>query len=253
MQPDDPDKTPPQDAAPEDRDSARETRRLLRARLVRLALFAGIIGAIVIGWRLSPLAEIGDLDGALDWAREWRSSTYAPLYMVAAFIVGGLVAVPVTLLVAVTGILFGAALGFPVAMIGALLSASVVYLLGDWLGGDIVRRLMGRRVGAISQAFGRRGILTIALVRQVPIAPFSLVNLVAGATHIRYIDFVLGTFVGLAPGFLAITLFGTTIENTLRDPSVGSVAMLAAGGAAVVMAGWATHWTITRLRRRSAS
>ncbi|NBB83105.1 MAG: hypothetical protein GVY28_06830 [Alphaproteobacteria bacterium] len=242
-----------QDAAADDRAAARDTRRLLRARLIRLAIFAVAVAGIVVGWRLSPLAEIGDVEGALDWAQSWRTSPWAPAYILTAFVVGGLLAMPVTLLVAVTGILFGATVGFPLAMAGALASASVVYLVGDWLGGDLVRRLLGNRVGSISQAFGRRGILTIALVRQIPVAPFSLVNLVAGATHIRYRDFIAGTFIGLAPGFLAITLFGTTIESTLRDPSVGSVLLLAAGGAAVVLAGWGTHWAIRRLRRSRAS
>ena len=125
------------------------------------------------------------MDAALDWAHSWRASPLAPLYVILAFVVGGLLVVPVTLLVAVTGILFGAVMGFPIAMIGALSSALVLYGLGDWLGGDLVRRFAGQRVGAISRAFGRRGILTVALIRQIPIAPFSLVNLVAGASHIR--------------------------------------------------------------------
>lgn len=230
----------------------RAGRRLARARLIRLALVAGLVGGAVVGWRLSPAAGIADVDAALDWAQSWRASPLAPAYVVAAFVVGGLLVVPVTLLVAVTGILFGPVLGFPIAMTGALTSALVLYALGDWLGGELVRRFAGDRVGAISRAFGRRGILTVALVRQIPIAPFSLVNLVAGASHIRLRDYMLGTFVGLAPGFLAITLFGTTIESTLRDPSVESVALLAAGGAAVVLAGWGTHWAIVRLRRRRA-
>lgn len=229
----------------------RAGRRLLRARLIRLALVAGLAGGAVAGWSLSPASEIADVDAALDWAESWRASPLAPLYVILAFVLGGLVVVPVTLLVAVTGILFGAAIGFPIAMIGALTSALVLYGLGDWLGGDLVRRFAGERVGAISRAFGRRGILTVALIRQIPIAPFSLVNLVAGASHIRLRDYMIGTFVGLAPGFLAITAFGTTIESTLREPSIESVALLAVGGAAVVLVGWGTHWAIVRLRRRA--
>ena len=36
----------------------------------------------------------------------------------------------------------------------------------------------------------------------LPIAPFSIVNVVAGASHIRWSDFLLGTVIGLLPGII---------------------------------------------------
>ena len=52
---------------------------------------------------------------------------------------------------------------------------------------------MGPRLNRIRRGIVRRGVLAVAAVRLVPIAPFTVVNLVAGASRIPLLDFVLGT------------------------------------------------------------
>ena len=47
----------------------------------------------------------------------------------------------------------------------------------------------------------------MALLRLVPVAPFTVVNLVAGASHVRALDFGLGTVLGIAPAVFAMTFF----------------------------------------------
>jgi uncharacterized membrane protein YdjX (TVP38/TMEM64 family) len=56
-------------------------------------------------------------------------------------------------------------------------------------------------------------------VRLVPIAPFVIESLVAGAVRIRLWHFMLGTFLGMLPGVLAATVFGDQLEAVLRDPA----------------------------------
>jgi uncharacterized membrane protein YdjX (TVP38/TMEM64 family) len=66
----------------------------------------------------------------------------------------------------------------------------------------------------------------------LPIAPFSIVNVVAGASHIRWRDFLLGTLLGLLPGIAALTVFVDRALAAIREPSVRSFALL---GVAVVV------------------
>ena len=47
----------------------------------------------------------------------------------------------------------------------------------------------------------------MAVVRNLPVAPFTIVNMVAGASHIKLGDFLLGTALGMAPGIVAIMVF----------------------------------------------
>ncbi len=64
----------------------------------------------------------------------------------------------------------------------------------------------------------RRGVLAMTAVRLVPIAPFAVVNMVAGAIHLRLRDFMIGSALGILPGTLVATVFGDQLVTGLRDP-----------------------------------
>jgi uncharacterized membrane protein YdjX (TVP38/TMEM64 family) len=64
------------------------------------------------------------------------------------------------------------------------------------------------------------------VVRVLPVAPYSVVNLIAGASHIKVGVFLLGTVLGMAPGILGMTLFGGQLMNALRSPGPVTLAIL---------------------------
>ena len=74
----------------------------------------------------------------------------------------------------------------------------------------------------------------MALLRLMPVAPFSVVNLVAGASAIRFRDFILGSAIGMLPGVALMTLFGDRLGAWLRRPDLGNLAILVAVTVAVV-------------------
>ena len=76
-------------------------------------------------------------------------------------------------------------------------------------------------------------------LRIVPVAPFVVINLVAGASHISFRDFAHGTLIGLLQGLLAIAFFADGLIRSIRDPNVGSIAWL---GAVILMIAGATLW-----------
>jgi uncharacterized membrane protein YdjX (TVP38/TMEM64 family) len=158
-----------------------------------------------------------------------------------AFVVAGLLMVPVTLLIAVTVLVFGPWLGTSYALGGALLSAATTYGLGRLLGRSIVRRLAGPRLNRLSQRLGQRGLLAVVTVRVLPIAPFTVVNMVAGASHIGARDFLLGTLLGMAPGIIATVLFVDRAAVAIRTPSAATLAIVAAVFALLIAAAWAVR------------
>ena len=95
------------------------------------------------------------------------------------------------------------------------------------MGRDLVRRYAGKRLNGISKKLSKRGLWTVVTLRIVPVAPFSLINLVAGASHISFRDFAIGTLVGLLPGIVAIALFADGVVRSIRSPNAGSFAWLA--------------------------
>lgn len=64
-------------------------------------------------------------------------------------------------------------------------------------------------------------------LRIFPVAPFNVINLVAGASHASFRDFVAGTAIGLAPGVLVLTsAAGVAVDFASQR---GSWALLAGG------------------------
>ena len=83
-----------------------------------------------------------------------------------------------------------------------------------------MQKLAGTKLNKISRKIARHGIINIIFVRIVPIAPFTVINLVAGASHINFRDYVLGTLVGMTPGVMAVAIIADRIYATVQDPRI---------------------------------
>jgi len=141
-------------------------------------------------------------------------------------------------------IAFGYALG------GATLSAVSSYLIGQWISRDTIRRLAGSRLNRISRSLGRQGLLTIIIARMIPITPFTIVNIVAGASHIRFKEYIIGTMIGMTPGVLAIVLIVDRLAKAVDEPQPTSFAMVALVIAAIALATLALRaWLLRRKKK----
>jgi uncharacterized membrane protein YdjX (TVP38/TMEM64 family) len=98
----------------------------------------------------------------------------------------------------------------------------------------------------------RRGIVAVALVRFVPIAPYLVVNVVMGAMRIRFVDFAVGTFIGMLPGALAATVLSDQLAALLRDPARVNVWIIAAAVAAFVALGYAGQRLLRRMESQAS-
>ncbi|MNL06664.1 TVP38/TMEM64 family inner membrane protein YdjZ [compost metagenome] len=156
-----------------------------------------------------------------------RDMPFAPGAMMAAFVAGGLVMFPVTLLIVVTLVVFGPWYGAVLALCGTVLSAAGGYTAGRLLGRHAVRRLGGRRLNRLSHKVRQHGVLAMVVLRLVPVAPFTLVNLVVGASRIRLRDCLLGTAIGMTPGILITASLVDRIAAVAKDPGAGTFALLA--------------------------
>lgn len=198
-----------------------------RRHLTRNIILLTTLFLLTAVWRFTSLRDYLQVETMLALIQTLRDLPAAPLLTISGFVLGGLIALPVTLLVVVTVIAFGPIAGFTYALTGAMLSAFVTYAVGHWLGRDLVRRFAGTRINRLSQRLAERGVLAMAVIRFLPIAPFTVVNMVAGASHIRFRDFALGTLLGMAPGMLAITVFVDRIAASLQQPDPSNLAVLA--------------------------
>jgi uncharacterized membrane protein YdjX (TVP38/TMEM64 family) len=172
----------------------------------RVLIGAVVIAALVAMWRWGPAAEWMDFSRLLEWAQQMRTVPGGWFATVLALAVASTLMAPITALIVVVGLVFGPWSGFVGAMCGSLLGATAGYEIGRRLGRDAIRRLGGRKLNRLNRLLDRRGLLAVAAVRNLPVAPFGFVNLVAGSLQVGYRSFLGGTLIGMAPGTLAIIL-----------------------------------------------
>lgn len=188
-----------------------------------LLLFAG-----AAAWKWTPLADLIDVGYLARWASAWRESPARYFYLLAAYVVGSLLLVPITLLILVTAIVFGPVLGSVYALIGGLAGALVTYAIGYLLGKDLVQKIAGPKWRSVEEKIGQTGIVAVTTVRLLPVAPFTVVNVISGAFKVPLRDYLIGSILGLAPGILITNLFAHQFESAIRNPGIGTFLLLIA-------------------------
>ncbi|MDB5921308.1 MAG: hypothetical protein JWN13_244 [Betaproteobacteria bacterium] len=211
-----------------------DARKPAASRVWRIAITLIVVAAIAAAWRWTPLRELISLQALIGIAQTFDDSPFAPFAVLAAYVVAGLLLIPVTALIVATGVVFGPLVGGIYALGGALLSAAVTYSVGRRIGRQTVRRLSGRQLNRITRRLAKKGVMAIAIIRLLPVAPFSVVNAVIGASHIQFRDFMIGTAIGMAPGIAITVIFVDRITAAVTDPGPGTYAALAAVAAILV-------------------
>lgn len=225
------------------------------SRIAAVLKLGGVVLAVlllILAWRYTPLAELISPERLTASFAEAANSPWALPVVLGVFVAAGLVAFPVTLLIAATAAAFGTWQGLLFATLGALASALVTYVIGRRLGAALLRQFMGPRIHRIARKVKDNGIFAVTMVRLMPTPPFTLVNLVAGAAKIRISDYLVGTALGLAPGIIALSALGGQIFDMLHAPTLGDILLFVG-----TLLGWIglSFWlqfVISRFRKAEA-
>ncbi|HET8807465.1 MAG TPA: VTT domain-containing protein, partial [Methylophaga sp.] len=177
-------------------------------------LFVVLLTAI---WRFTPLGDWLNQENLQSIALMIEQQPLAPLIITLVFAICSLVAVPVSLLIIVTVVTFGPWAGSAYAMGGSLLGGLLGFWVGHMLGRSGVSHLTGTRINRLSRRLGEQGLLAVITVRIVPVAPFTVINMVAGASYIKLRDFLWGTALGMIPGIIALSAFADSLIATLKQ------------------------------------
>lgn len=218
-----------------------------RKRVATFLLTIAALLALAAAWRWTPLNQWLNVQTVVAALGTFDENPLAPWIVVGGYLVGGFIMVPVTFLVVATVLAFGPLEGFLLALAGSLVSAAATYGVGHVAGRRTIRRVAGSRLNRLSQRFAQRGLLTVIGVRIVPVAPFTVVNLVAGASHIRFWTYMLGTLLGMTPGLIGLSAFMDRLVALVRHPDAVNFALAAGVAAILAVAGFfLQRW----LRRR---
>jgi phospholipase D1/2 len=175
--------------------------------------------ALAAAWRYTPLSEFITAERIIGWARAVREVKWAPAVVIVLYTPAAFLMFPRPVLTLLTVIAFGPWLGFAYGMTGIVVAALATYYAGRLLSRDTVKSLVGEKLDDMSKKLRSDGLLAVTAVRLVPVAPFAIEGIVAGAVRIRLWPYTLGTFIGMLPGVLATSVFGHQITAALEDPS----------------------------------
>jgi len=158
--------------------------------------------------------------------------------LVCIIAVAGLAGVPLTLLLVGATVAMGPWVALACGFVGAHLSALAGYGIGHRLGKPLVKRWTSENVERIDRLLRDRGVLSVIFVRIVPVAPFAVINLVAGASQLRFRVFTLGNVLGMLPGMSAVILLTHQLNAAITNPGwdtiLGFAAVFLAVGGAVI-------------------
>ena len=198
------------------------------------AIFA-TVAAVAAIWRFTPLAHVVTPESAIAWAQEFGSRWWAPILLILAYTPACFILFPRPLLTLAAVVAFGPVPAFFYALTGVVLASAATYVAGQRMRRDTVRRLGGAQLDRMVDVLRKHGLVAMTLLRLVPVAPFFVQGVVAGAMRLKLWHLLLGTALGHLPGTLATTVFGDQLQSALTGGGInwwlvgGCVAALGAG------------------------
>lgn len=170
--------------------------------------------AYVFGGALLRVHGQGSIESMIHQVSEGPFA--APAVMV-IFSLLALAGAPQFMLIAATVVVFGPWVGALYSWAATMASALFGFVLGRLFGARMMNRFGGAVLNRASRLIARHGIVSSALVRNVPSAPFIVLNVAAGATRMSLVKFLVGTGLGIIPKIVFIGLAGHGVLDVFNE------------------------------------
>jgi len=175
--------------------------------LIGFCVIAGVI------WRWTPFHQRWGSHQLMHLAQSLDGHPWTPLAIMGIFMAGGLVLFVHAILLWTTVFVFDPWHALLYCELGTLASGCLTYGLGRIIRPELAQRIAGSYFEKVSHRLGHKGKQTLIIMHWFPICPFSILNFVAGATQVSFIDFLIGTLVGCTPGLLIISFYGGALRQ----------------------------------------
>lgn len=158
---------------------------------------------------------------------------YAPPAFILVYAISSLLFLPKAVLSILAGVTFGLGLGIVYVLIGAMIGATVAFLVSRFLARESVEHLAGNHLQRLDRMIAANAFSGIVIARLIPVIPFTLLNYAAGLTAIGIGTFAGASVIGMLPGtFITVSLgaFGVHPRSWQFLVAVGLAIALAIGG-----------------------
>lgn len=220
--------------------------RAVGAVLVTAGLFASVAALFLLGKTAAGAEAVAGLEA---WLEGFAGSGLGLPATVLVFTAAAFLGVPQFLLIAACVVAFGPWAGFAYSWAATVASAAVTFWTGRLIGARALARWGGDRLNRLSGRLGENAFVGSFIVRNVPSAPFVVVNMAFGVSRARFGSFLAGCALGVLPKTMVVALLGTSVRTAVSGDGVWS-SLIALALAAV----WIAAMLVARvwLRRRTA-
>lgn len=184
--------------------------------------------------------------------RESSSEPWAIPAFAGCYLLGTSLLMPAVSFHVLAGLTWGLGPGVLVSELGLCVAGNVQFLVGRKLGQKRVSAWLAKKnLSKVEQMVHANGLWGMIALRQMPL-PFVGVNLMAGASPLRWWHFAVGSAVGALPPMIIYTWFAAEIYNGVAGAKQGALwRALLAGAAMVTLA--VLPKLISKLRERQTS
>lgn len=170
---------------------------------IRWILFTLLAIAIAAAFAFRDQIDVAALQQQVE-----RAGPAGPLLFMLIYALATVLFFPGSVLTLAGGALFGPIWGTFFNLTGATAGAALAFLLARYLASNWVEQKTGGRLKQIKDGVEHEGWRFVAFVRLVPLFPFNLLNYALGLTRIRFLHYLVATYICMLPGAIAYTYLG---------------------------------------------
>ena len=124
---------------------------------------------------------------------------------------------PMLLIAAAAGAVLPIYAAIPVNLLGIVIMASIPYAVGKYAEGEVVDKLAAKheKISIVREYSTKHQRFGAFFLRIVSCLPYDVVSLVMGSLRFDYKDYIIGSFLGTAPGIILTTFMGSAITEPL--------------------------------------
>lgn len=187
---------------------------MVRKNLPRILLLSLLIICLFCVWHFRELLNVEKIEALFARTGPWAAVVY-----VLAYAVSSLAFIPVTIMTITGGALFGPAQGTLLALSGAGLGAAIGFTASRHYFSDWVHAKGWHWLNMILAGVEKEGWKFVALVRLVPLVPFSASNYAFGLARIPLLHFIPASLICMSPATLAYCWLGHSGRQSLSGES----------------------------------
>jgi uncharacterized membrane protein YdjX (TVP38/TMEM64 family) len=148
---------------------------------------------------------------------EWKTENYwiAVALVGITFVVFAILLLPASLVVMLSGFLFGLLKGLMLIWVFGLIASALTF----WMGRTLARTWVSKKIEArdiyvaIDRAVSRNGLWVVLLARLALIIPYGPLNYSLGLSGISFSKYWVGTNIGMMPAYFLVVYLGDSVSD----------------------------------------